>query len=468
MRSRLTQRRVVAVAYCVITFVSIMDATIVNVALPSVGRHFEVQATSADGVVIGYLAGLAMFIPVSGWLGDAVGSRRLFLGAMAGFTCASAACALAPSVVVLILVRAIQGAAAGLLMPVGLTMLFRQYTDEDRIRISRILMAPTVVAPASGPIVGGFLVDQLSWRWCFWVNVPIGIAGLAFAGAFLAHDRAHHPGRFDLPGFALACCGLAATMYAISAGPLLGWASVAVFPPGVLGLLLLAALIPTELGRATPMLDLRLFRRRHFACATGVAMLGGIAFSGVLYLMPVFLQDARHASALSSGLTTFPEAIGVVVSTQLVARVLPRVGPRVVMAGGQLWVALMIFGLALVNLQTPRAIVMALMFLIGAGMATDFLPSQTMAFEGLTPRQTSSASTLYNAGGRASSALGVALVSTVVNAIGAVALNGHPRAGAYHAAMILAGSAPVCGIAVALGLPRSRAPGDRSPTGLSG
>src|ERR1700729_1481898 len=204
-------------------FMAILDATIVNVALPTLGRHFGVPATSVDTVAIYYLVSLAVFIPASGWLGDRFGGKRVLLAAIVVFTGASALCGAAQSLAELEICRVVQGAGGGMLAPVGLAMLLRVFPPEDRIRMAGLLTIPTTLAPAVGPVLGGLLVTEVSWRWVFYVNVPIGAATFLFGIICLNGAKEPSPGRFDLPGFMLAGAGLGALMYGVSEGPGRGW-----------------------------------------------------------------------------------------------------------------------------------------------------------------------------------------------------------------------------------------------------
>src|SRR2546425_6022460 len=208
-RLQLDPKISVSVVFVAAMFMSIMDGTIVNVALPSLGRQLGASSTSLDSVIVVYLVSIAVVIPLSGWLGDRWGTKRVFLLALALFSVASALCGLAISFPMLVGCRVLQGMAAGAMTPVGTTMLYRTFPPAERVQVSRVLIIPTVIAPAVGPVLGGFLVDQLSWRWVFFVNVPIGIAACLFSFFFLQEER--EPGRahFDVAGFILAGSGLA-------------------------------------------------------------------------------------------------------------------------------------------------------------------------------------------------------------------------------------------------------------------
>jgi EmrB/QacA subfamily drug resistance transporter len=436
-------------------FMSIMDGTIVNVALPSIGRQLGVPGSSLDAVVVAYLVSLAVVIPASGWLGDRWGTKRIFLLALALFSSASALCGLAENFTLLVLFRFLQGAAAGALTPVGAAMLYRTFPPAERVRLSSILIIPTVLAPASGPVIGGFLVDVSSWRWVFYVNVPIGIAACLFGLLFLQEHRESAAGRFDLPGFLLAGVGLALALYSLSEGPGSGWGTPAVLFSALGGVLLLSTFVAVELRRREPMIDLRLLRDRLFLVTNLVSLLASASFLGLLFVAPLFLQDGRGASALTSGLTTFPEALGIVLSTQIVARLYPRVGPRRLMAGGLTGVATMMTLLGLLmGLHTDLWLMRGLLFLTGAGMAYLFLPVQAAAFATISSADTGRASALFNAQRQLGAALGVAVLAAVLSAVGPTQIsragNITPNLAAYHAAFLAAAMLALVGASMAL------------------
>ena len=440
-RSKLNPKVAVSVVFVLAMFMTIMDATIVNVALPQLGKQFGVPAAHVDTVVVGFLVSLAVFIPASGWLGDRFGTKRVFLTALVVFTAASALCGMAQSIDQLVLFRVLQGVGGGMLAPVGMAMLFRAFPPEERVAASRILIVPTALAPATGPVLGGLLVTDLSWRWAFYVNVPIGIAGFVFGLLFLHEARQDDAGRFDLPGFVLAGAGLAALMYAVSEGPARGWTSPTIDVTAAAGVLLCAALVVVELRTSAPMLDLRLLGNRLFRSATTVLVLSTVSFLGTLFLVALFFQDGFGVSALQSGLSTFPEALGIMAGAQIAARLYPYIGPRRLMRGGLIGVAVSIGLMALVPFTASLWVMRVLMVFLGLSQAHVFAPAQAAAFATISPAATGRASGMFNAGRQLGGAVGVALLSTVISAVGVMRQTGSgpaPNAAAYHWAFVAA------------------------------
>jgi EmrB/QacA subfamily drug resistance transporter len=432
----------VSVVFVAAMFMNILDTTIVNTAIPAIGRDFEATISSTGAVSSAYLVSIAVVIPASGWLGDRFGTRRIFLIALTLFTAASGLCALADSLGQLVAFRVLQGIGGGMLTPVGMAMLFRVFPPEERIRASKILTVPTAAAPALGPVLGGVLVDGLSWHWAFIVNVPVGLAALAFGARFLpAHEASGaKTGRFDVPGFLLAGAGLGALMFGISEGPARGWGSALILGAGIGGLVLLALLVRRELAIPFPMLDLRIFRDRLFRSSTRVTIPASAGFLGLLYAFPLLQQEGLGRSATESGLLTFPEAIGVMAGSQVVSRIYRRFGPRRLMTGGASTVAAMALLLTLVDGDTPTALVVLVMLVLGAGMSFVFIPSQSTVFANISPASTGQASGLFNALRQTGAALGVAIMATVISIVGTSAMAGGPGAtpdlDAYHAAFL--------------------------------
>ena len=435
---RMNQKVAVSVVFVSAMFMNIIDITIVNVALPTVGRTFRLAPTAVDGIVIAYLVSLAVFIPASGWLGDHFGGKRVLMAAIVVFTIGSALCGLSQNMTELVLSRVVQGAGGGMLAPVGMAMLFRVFPPAERIRASSILTVPTTLAPALGPVLGGLLVTDLSWRWVFFVNVPLGIAAVTFAALCLERTGVSDTGAFDTLGFLLGGVGLGALMYGVSEGPLRSWSSMSVVTTCVVGALLLAAMVRFELHRSNPLVDLRLLSERLFRSSNAVMFLASAAFLGTLYLIPLYYQDARGLSALQSGLSTFPEAFGVMLGAQLASRIIyPRIGPRRHITVALLCLAAVMSLLVHISVTTDLWSMRGIMFLLGLMMGNVFVPNQAASMAQISAASTGRASTLFNTMRQFGSAVGVAVLSTVLVGVGSAQAAGgsvHADMRAYHVA----------------------------------
>jgi EmrB/QacA subfamily drug resistance transporter len=293
-------------------------------------------------------------------------------------------------------------------------MLFRAFPPEERAHASAVLTVPTAIAPALGPVLGGWLVDHASWRWIFYVNVPVGIAAFVFALLFLREHTEPAAGRFDFRGFVCSGGGLALVLYALSEGPTYGWTSPRVLISGGVGIVLFALLVVIELGRPDPLLHLRLFSDRMFRNGI-LAMFTafGVLF-GVLFLLPLFLQQLRGLSAFEAGLTTFPQAIGMILMVQVSGRLYPRVGPRRMLAIGLAGLSLTSALFLLVGLDTSLWFIRGIMFLRGVAMSLALVASQAATFSSIKSEQTGRASALFNANRQVAASVGVAVLTTVL------------------------------------------------------
>lgn len=418
-RRAANHKTAVAVVYVAAIFLSTMDTTIVNVALPTIGRAFSVPTASVDSVSISYLVSLAVFVPASGWLGDRFGGKRTLLTAVALFTVSSALCGLAGSLGELVVFRIMQGAGGGMLASVGMAMLLRAYPQQERVRVSSVLTMAIALSPTLGPVLGGLLVTDVSWRWVFYVNVPIGVFACVYGGLRLRKDHDLRGEHFDVAGFILSAGALGATMYGISAGPDHGWSSAPVLGAIAAGLVLLAAMIVVELRSPAPVIDVRLVRDRLFTACSAAMTLESVAFLGTLFVIALYYQDGRGLSALGSGLSTFPEAIGVMAGSQLASRVLyRRLGPRRHLMVGVLasstFMALLAVTAGAQSLWWMRADLV----LMGLGVGQVFVATQAAAFATITPRSSGRASTMFNVGRRLGGALGVAVATTSLVLVG--------------------------------------------------
>jgi EmrB/QacA subfamily drug resistance transporter len=452
---RIPQKYIVAMVGVFSIFMELLDTTVVNVAIPTLAREFDVgSASTIQWVITGYLLSLAVFIPVSGWAGDRFGTKRVFMFALTTFTVASLLCALAWDIGALIAFRVLQGVGGGMLSPVAFSMVWRAFPPEERSRAAGIMVVPAAVAPASGPVVGGFLTEYASWEWIFLVNLPIGLAALAITLLYLHEHREPDPGSFDPAGFTLSAAGLAAVLYALSQAGERGFDDARVLTFGLAGIALTLAFVAVELRTKQPMLDVRIFGNRLFrACnlAWLVTMFGG---SSLIFLLTLELQAGRGLTPLESGLTTFPMALGVMFVAQPASRLYRAVGPQRMIGAGLLVSGVVTAGMTLLEAETSLWLIRALMLLRGLAFGFVLVPLQAATYAQVTPAETGRATALYNATSQVASSLGVAVSATyLTNRLahhgGAL---GSPEGafGAFQDAFLLMGALTLAGAAVAL------------------
>jgi len=413
-KPRLEYRWVVGVIFVFGMFMNLLDITITNVALPTLAKDFHASITAFEWVVTGYLVSMAIFIPATGWAGDRFGTKKIFVLSLSIFATASLLCGLSWSIHSLISFRVLQGVGGGMLTPIGTAMLFRAFPPAARAQASSVLAIPTVVAPATGPVLGGYLVEFHSWRWIFFINVPIGILAIVLALAFLKEEVQSEPGRLDASGFVLSATGLALLLYALSQAGIHGSASAQVLGFGVGGLAFIGAFAVHELRVAEPLIDIRLLRDRLFAAANAAQLVGQSGLTGTLCLLPLLLQSEMGLTAFQSGLTTFPQAIGVALMAQPAGRLYKYIGPRRMIMAGRGGVAVTTAMFLLVGLDTSQWWIRLIMFLRGAAFAFTIVPMQTATFATIRSRDTGRASSIFNAGRQVGAFLGVAILATVL------------------------------------------------------
>jgi EmrB/QacA subfamily drug resistance transporter len=437
------QKVVVSTVFVAAMFMNIMDGTVVNVALPTLSRYFAVPIGSVSGVVTGYLVALAVAMPASGWIGDRFGGRNVLLAAIGIFTAASALCGLATSLPELVAFRALQGLGGGALVPIGMTMITRVFPPAERIKANQVLIVPTLLAPALGPVIGGALVDGLSWRWIFYINLPVGVAAVLVGLLFLPAGSEHPVGRFDLPGFLLTAAGFPLLMYALSTGSSSGWGSALVLGAGAGGAVLLAVFVAVEQRVAEPLLRLRLYKDRLFRITSFQLIAASGGFMGTLFLIPLLLQNGLGFSAIHSGLSVFTEALGGMTGVQLTSRLYKRVGPRRLMIAGMCGTVTTIGLMALAGPSDAFWMIPLLMYFTGCSFGFAMSPSQTANMATITPAETGHASTLQNTVRQAGAAAGVALLGTVL----ATTRAGARDLAGYHLAFLAAACLMVLGVA---------------------
>jgi EmrB/QacA subfamily drug resistance transporter len=409
---------IVAIVYVSALFLDILDTTIVNVALIKMGQDFRTDAV--EWVVLGYTLSLAVWIPTSGWLGDRFGTKKVFLVALAAFTFGSAACGFSQSIGQLIAFRVLQGVGGGMLTPVGIAMLFRAFPPAERAKASTVVMLPTLAAPALGPVLGGIITTNFHWRWIFWVNVPIAVVALWFGWRYLREHREPSAMGFDVSGFLLSGGALALVVYSLSEGPRAGWTSTLVLSTAAAGIACAIATVIVERRVENPMLALRLYGDRMFRQCNLVSFFSMMSFMGLMFLMPVYLQNMRGLSALDSGLTTFPQAFGVMTTSFVAGRFYASIGPRRLMFTGFALSAVAIALFATIQLDTSLWVIRGLMFVRGMSMGFAFVPMQAASYATIPPAQNGRASSLFSTQRQVSVSVGVAVLASILTSYGAL------------------------------------------------
>jgi len=399
-------------------FMVSLDNLVVTNALTSIREDLGASLEALEWTVNGYTLAFAVFLLTGAALGDRFGRRRTFLAGLAIFTGASAAAALAPSTGALIAARAVQGLGAAILAPLSLTLLSTAAPAEKRGLALGVWSGISGLAVALGPLVGGAVIEGMSWQWIFWVNVPVGLALAPLAASRL--EESHGPSaRLDLTGLALASAGLLGVVFGVVRGNPAGWGSTEVVVSIAAGAALLVAFVAWELRARAPMLPMRLFRSRQFAATNGVSLAMTFGIFGSIFLLAQFFQTVQGYSPLEAGLRTLPWT-GMPMFVAPVAGILSdRLGSRPLMSAGLFMQAIAIAWIALVSEpDTAYGVLVPAFVLGGAGMALVFAPAANAVLGAVRPEEAGQASGANNAIRELGGVLGVAVLAAVFTGAG--------------------------------------------------
>ncbi|HKR50193.1 MAG TPA: DHA2 family efflux MFS transporter permease subunit [Pseudonocardiaceae bacterium] len=394
-------------------FVSILDITIVNVALPTIQNEFGETTDDAQWVVTAYALTEGVVVPVTAWLGYRFGLSRVYNLALLSFAAGSALCGLAWDLESLVIFRIAQAIPGGILPAITLSILFR-IVPRDRIGAAMGLYGLGVVsAPTIGPPLGGYLVEYFDWRLIFFINVPIGILGVV-AAALVVPRFPRQPGRrFDVLGFVTVAGGLFALLLAASEGPDWGWDSYRILGLITFGVLSLALFVVIELEVADPLLDIRIFRYWAFAHSLLLVTALMVVMYGVLFYIPQFLQQVQGLGAFDSGLTLLPQALVMAVLMPISGLVYDRIGPRWPVFIGLTIVAVSTYWLHTITIDTSREQVMRMLMLLGTGLGTAMMPIFTGGIAVIPEAHVNVASAFNNVVQRVSGAIGLAVLTAI-------------------------------------------------------
>jgi EmrB/QacA subfamily drug resistance transporter len=407
---------VVAAVVIVGAVMSILDTTIVNVALDALARDLRAPLSTIQWVSTGYLLALAMVIPLAGWLSERFGSRRVWLVSVTLFGAGSALCGLATSADMLIAFRVLQGLGGGLIMPVGMSLLAQTAGPQRLGRVMSVIGVPMLLGPVLGPVIGGLIVSSASWRWIFYVNVPIAAAALVLAARTLRPELGRaDAGPLDWIGLLLLSPGLAGLVFGLSETESHGGLTTpTAFAPMLAGALLVGLFTRHALTTSRPLIEMRLFGTPRFAAAAAATFLIGAAVFGVLLALPLYYQVVRGEDALGAGLLLAPQGLGAALAMPITGRLVERFGGGHVAVAGCAVIALATLALAAVGPDTPVGLLHVVLFVRGLGQGAAMMPAMAAAYAALAPAQVPRATSALNALQRLGGSIGTALIAVVL------------------------------------------------------
>jgi EmrB/QacA subfamily drug resistance transporter len=398
---------------------SILDTTIVNVALRTLGHDLHSTIAQIQWVVTGYLLSLAAVIPITGWAARRYGAKRVYLSSLVLFTAGSALCAVASSTTSLVLFRVLQGVGGGMIMPVG-QLIMAQVAGPKRMgRVMGIVAMPAMLAPILGPVLGGTILQSLHWSWIFLVNLPIGVIAFVLGWRMLPQTDSGQAGRLDVVGLGLLSTASTAIVYGLSQlGTHSSLTAPSVVWPTAVGLVLVGVFcwhaLRVERGGGRALLDVRLYANRVFGAASLTTFGLGASLFGAMILVPYYYQEVRHESVIVTGLLVGPQGLGMLMVMSFTGRLSERFGGGRVALVGVSILCLGTIPLAFVGAGTSIVAISLVLVLRGVGIGFAFMPAMTAAFSALKPEQLSDATPQLNVLQRIGGAIGTAVLAVVL------------------------------------------------------
>jgi EmrB/QacA subfamily drug resistance transporter len=394
---------------------SILDVTVVSVAIPTFQNEFGATYAQVAWTMTGYTLALATVIPITGWAADRFGTKRLYMAALVLFTLGSAMCATADSIGQLIGYRVLQGLGGGMLMPLGMTIMTRA-AGPDRIgRLMAILGIPMLLGPIGGPILGGWLIDVASWHWVFLINVPVGAVALVYAALALPKDNPEPSEKFDFLGMVMLSPGLALFLYGVSSLPeTRSLTATKTWTTMLAGAVLVIAFVLYSFKPRHPLLDLRLFRNRNLTVASLTLLVFIVAFMGAGLLFPSYFLQIRGESTLHAGLLMAPQGLGAMVTMPIAGTLADRIPVGRTVPFALILIAAGFFTFTQLDADTSYLLLCGSLFVMGLGMGGTMMPIMTSALKTLTSHEVARGSTLVNILQQIGSSIGAAVMSVIL------------------------------------------------------
>ncbi len=411
----------IAAAVMLATFMEVLDTSVANVALPYMAGNLSATQDESTWVLTSYLVSNAIVLPMTGWLSSTFGRKRFLMLCVTGFTLASAACGAAPTMAVLVLARVLQGAAGGALQPLSQAILMESFPPQKRGMAMAAFGMGVVVAPIVGPLLGGWITDNMSWRWIFFINLPVGVAALLMCRTFLedppylSEAKSRRGGKVDYLGFFFMVAWLSTLQIVLDRGQEVDWfAAVWIRWFSGISLASMLAFVFWELRTEFPLVDLRVLRDRDFAACTAMIAVVGVVLYSAITLLPLFLQNLMGYSAFDSGMALSPRGIGAIIAMIVVGRIIGKVDNRLLIGGGFILMAYSSYRFAEIDLNISIMAIIWPSVLLGLSMAMVFVPLTTQAMSNLPNEQIGNAAGIFNLMRNIGGSIGIAALVAVV------------------------------------------------------
>jgi MFS transporter, DHA2 family, multidrug resistance protein len=407
---------IIAVAVMLGTFMEVLDTTIVNVSLPHISGSLSATVDESTWVLTSYLVANAIILPMTGWLSNHFGRKRVLMTSIFGFTAASVACGLAPNLPLLLIFRVIQGAAGGGLQPLSQAIMLEAFPPEKRGKAMAFWGLGIVVAPMLGPVLGGWITDSYSWRWLFYINLPVGMGALAMSQLFVFDPPYIKRGKggVDYWGIGLLALGMGALQIMLDKGQEEDWfSSHLIVVLAALAILGLGFFILRELLTEHPIVDLRVFRVRTYATGVFLMTVLGFVLYGSTVLLPIFLQTLLGYSALDAGVAMLPRGLGSFIAMPFVGMLMSRVNPKKLLFIGLSVASFSLWYLARINLNAGYWDIFWPQFIQGMSMGFIFVPLTTVTHDPIPTHEMGNATSIFNVMRNIGASIGIAMVTTV-------------------------------------------------------
>jgi DHA2 family multidrug resistance protein len=408
----------IAMSIMLATIMEVLDTSVANVSLPYIAGNLSASTDEATWVLTSYLVSNAIILPATNWLGQVFGRKRFLVSCIILFTFASALCGIAGSLGFLIMARVLQGAAGGALQPVSQAVLMESFPPEKRGMAMAVFTMGIVVAPILGPTIGGWLTYNYSWRWVFYINLPIGILAALLTRAFLEDPpflKRSSAANIDYIGLGLLSLWLASLQIMLDKGQELDWfSSKMIIWCAVLSTVGFIGFIVRELLARFPLVDLRILKNRNFAVGNVLILLVGALLYGTTAILPLFMQNLLNYTALAAGLALSPRGIGAFAATIVIGRISGRISNRVLIIASSLLFGYSCFALGNINLQVAPGNLLWPIIISGVGAASMFAPVTTSAMGTLSQEQMGNAAGIFNLMRNIGGSIGIAMITTLV------------------------------------------------------